>query len=356
MSARRSIDVAGYSHGNNPIPVATRIGQLIASGGIHGMDVTAGTMSAELGDQLAQMFRTVGLVLAHEGLDFEAVLRLEVTLASGADRNLLNQAWVQHFPDPASRPARHVTVRELPGPMLVQCQFLASSEASQPGQVSGDDPLVDRLARLDTPAVSDALDQAGISGVLKDLSALGAAKRFAGRAITVKLGPADGTPASRHLCTAAVDASGPGKVIVVDNNGRTESAAWGGLLALGTTLRGASGVVVDGLVRDLDECREFGLALHARGATPVTARGRVVEKEWNTPVSVAGVPVSPGDLILGDASGVLAIPAEHGESIVAAAERIVAREKAMAAAARSGLSMAEVMGASYETMLDEGRG
>lgn len=213
------------------------------------------------------------------------------------------------------------------------------------------DPMLERLARLDACAVSDALDRAGLNGVALGLNAVSAGARMAGRAITVQLGPDDGRPSERHLCTRAVEASAPGSVIVVAHDGRTDVAGWGGILSLAAKRRGVEGVVVDGACRDLDESRDLGLTVYARVAVPVTARGRIIETDWNVPVSVAGVSVSPGDYVIADGSGVVFVPAARIGEILATAERIAERERLMAGDVEAGKPVSEVMGADYESML-----
>ena len=222
--------------------------------------------------------------------------------------------------------------------------------------------LIRRLAALDTCAVSDALDAAGIPGATTGVHAVSGNRRIAGAVITVDLVSADLVPAGsadaapdarpRHLGTAAVDAAGPGTVIVVAHHGRTKVAGWGGVLSAGARQRGVEAVIVDGAVRDLDEARSFGLDLYARTSVPVTARGRIVERGWNVPVTVEGIDIAPGDLVIADASGVVFIPAGRAAEIIGAAERIVAKEAKMLRRVRAGESMASVMGADYESMLE----
>ncbi len=213
--------------------------------------------------------------------------------------------------------------------------------------------LVARLRALDTCAVSDALDRHGIRGASNVLSPLAADKPVAGRAVTVLLGPPPQAPAElpkRHLGAAAVDASGPDDVIVVSHQGRTDCAGWGGLLSRAAAARGVEGVVVDGAARDLGEARTAGLPVHARAGTPVTARGRAVEHAWGVPVDLAGIPVTPGDLVLADAGGVVVVPAVRAEDVLATAERIAATEAAMAEAIEAGTPVSDVMGKSYEEL------
>lgn len=224
------------------------------------------------------------------------------------------------------------------------------------------DELIKRLRHLDTCAVSDALDRLGIaSGVVLGVRPLSVRRRIAGRAVTVQLelltpqlqaDLAARGERPRHLCTAAVDASGPDDVIVVANGGRLNVAGWGGTLSLGAQVRGIEGVVVDGACRDADEAIDLDFAVYASAAVPLTARGRIVEVGWNTPVRFGEVTVAPGDLVLADSSGVVFFGAQRAAEIVATAEEIAARERAMADAVRANRPMSEVMGASYERLLE----
>lgn len=216
----------------------------------------------------------------------------------------------------------------------------------------GDD-LLERLAGLDSCAVSDALDMAGVSGVVPGLVDLSARRRIAGRAMTVKLGPSDGRPASRHLGTSAVEASGEGTIIVVAHEGRTDVAGWGGVLTLAASLRGVAGVVIDGACRDIEEARALDFPVYAKCGTPRTARGRVVERAWNVQVTVAGVAVAPGDFVIADGSGVVVIPAARAAEVIQSAQAIAEREAGMAEAVRSGAAVSQVMGGHYETMLGQ---
>lgn len=213
--------------------------------------------------------------------------------------------------------------------------------------------LVARLKRLDACAVSDALDKLGLPGAVVGLAPLTVRSRVAGRAVTVKLGaPLEGLP-KRHLGAGAVMASQAGDVIVVEHRGRLDVSGWGGLLSRGAVKKGVAAVIVDGACRDLDESLEFGLPVYARAAVPVTARGRVAEHSFNEPITVGGVAVSPGDLVLADGSGVVFVAAGAAETVLSVAEAIHAREQLMAAAIERGDPIGEVMGADYEDMLKQ---
>lgn len=214
--------------------------------------------------------------------------------------------------------------------------------------------LVERLRRLDVCTVSDALDALGIAeGVIAGISPLWEGARTAGRAVTMQLAegpPPPGAP-KVHLGAAAIEASGPDDVIVVDNGARLGMGSWGGLLSLAASLRQVAGVISDGACRDADEARELRFPLFARGAVPRTARRRAHEAAVGTPVSLAGTRVVPGDIVIADASGVVVIAAGQAEQVVAKAESIAAREARMQADLRAGVPVSQVLGGSYEDML-----
>lgn len=215
------------------------------------------------------------------------------------------------------------------------------------------DGLITRLAKLDTCAVSDALDRLGLKGATVGIHPVWSCPRIVGRAVTVKIKPAGLDKPKHHLGTQAIEAARPGDMIAVDNAGRTDVAAWGGLLSLASRLKGLSGVVVDGACRDVDESREVGFPVYARAAVPVTARGRILQHSVNEEIQFAGVQVHPGDLVIADGSGVVFIPRALEERVLSEAEAIARRESQMAEEIRKGRSIVEVMGGlGYESMLD----
>jgi regulator of RNase E activity RraA len=222
--------------------------------------------------------------------------------------------------------------------------------SQDPGTVETIDRVA-RLRELDTCAISDALDAIDRPGAALGLHSVTGRHRLAGRAVTIDLVEAGQAGSSRHLGTAAIDAAGPGDVIVVAHHGRLHVAGWGGVLSAGARQAGIEGVVVDGAVRDVDEAADLGLPVFAAAGVPVTARGRVVERAWNVPVEVAGVAVCPGDYVVADGSGVVFVPAAAIDSVLTKAAAIAAKERAMVAKVREARPMVEVMGADYENLL-----
>jgi regulator of RNase E activity RraA len=217
------------------------------------------------------------------------------------------------------------------------------------------DDLVARLMRLDSCAVSDALDKLGLHGCVTGLAPLSAIRRIAGRIHTVRLVAKDKAPPTsgppRHLGTTAIDACQPGEIIVVEQKSGVDAGSWGGILSLGAKLRGIAGVVVDGPVRDVDEARQIDFPVFGRSATARTARNRIVEVGTDIPVTIGDVTVRPGDYVLADGSAVVFLAQTDVERIVEAAEAIAGREAAMAKALQSGKLITDVMGADYEHML-----
>jgi regulator of RNase E activity RraA len=211
--------------------------------------------------------------------------------------------------------------------------------------------MISRLMKLDSCAVSDALDKLGLKGSVTGLERYSTDRRIAGRVVTVTLAAAEGRSNTRHLCTAAIEAAQPGDVIVVEQRTGIDAASWGGNLALGAKMRQVAGVIVEGPARDLDDCHKLDFTVYARSHTARTARGRIVEVATNEPVTVGDVTVTPGDYVLADASAVVFVQAAEIERVVATAESIMAREEAMAQALREGKPISQVMGANYEHML-----
>ena len=165
---------------------------------------------------------------------------------------------------------------------------------------------------------------------------------------------ADGRPAgARHLGTAAIEAAQPGDVIVVEQRTGIDAAGWGGNLSLGAKLRGVAGVIVEGPARDVDECRLYDFPMFARAHTARTARGRILETATNVPITVGDTLISPGDYVVADGSAVVFVRRIDLERVLAAAEEIVKRERAMADSLRQGTPISQVMGRPYETMLEK---
>lgn len=204
--------------------------------------------------------------------------------------------------------------------------------------------LLDRLRRVDTCAVSDALDTLGLTGATTGLRPLWAVPAaVAGVVRTVTAGPKRAGGPAAHIAASAIERAAPGDVLVVANAGRLDVSCWGGILTMAARARGIGGVVVDGACRDIAESEEHGFPVFGRAVVPVSARGRIVQVATGEPIEVAGVTVHPRDLVLADRNGVVFVPRAHAEDVLELAEAITAREDAMAEAVRAGQPVSEVM-------------
>jgi 2-iminobutanoate/2-iminopropanoate deaminase len=125
MEQRRSIDVAGAKH-VNPIPSASRRGPFVASGAISGADSETGKVPDDLDEQCRLMFENVRRVMAAAGGSPDDIVKMTVWITDRTLRPILNKHWIEIFPDPHSRPARHtVTSADFTAPMQIQCDLLA---------------------------------------------------------------------------------------------------------------------------------------------------------------------------------------------------------------------------------------
>jgi 2-iminobutanoate/2-iminopropanoate deaminase len=125
MAKRQSIEVGGVKR-QNPIPSASSKGPFVVSGAISGADPETGTVPADLEAQCRNMFGNVRRIMEAAGGSPDDIVKMNVSISDRNLRGTLNRYWVEMFPDPHSRPARH-TVAEpnLTPPMQVQCDLLA---------------------------------------------------------------------------------------------------------------------------------------------------------------------------------------------------------------------------------------
>jgi enamine deaminase RidA (YjgF/YER057c/UK114 family) len=124
MAKRKSIQVAGFGH-VNPIPAACRIGNLVMSGGIHGIDPVTGKVAATLEEQCAHMFAHVRTIVEQAGGHTDDIIKMTVWMTDRSQRAALNHEWLKMFPDERARPARHTQRAALDGGMQIQCDFTA---------------------------------------------------------------------------------------------------------------------------------------------------------------------------------------------------------------------------------------
>lgn len=183
-------------------------------------------------------------------------------------------------------------------------------------RVSSD--VVAQAARFPSSILADV---AGRRGALHGrIAPLAPSMRLAGPAITVEVRPGDNL-----MIHAAMALAKPGDVIVVDGKGDLSSALMGEIMSQQCAALGIAGVVIDGAVRDSDAIRELGFPLFAAGLNP-NGPTKSIAGRLNHPVSIGGVTVNPGDLIVGDADGITVVERAKAAALLPLAEQKVAAE------------------------------
>ncbi|MGF6266525.1 4-hydroxy-4-methyl-2-oxoglutarate aldolase [Paraburkholderia youngii] len=198
------------------------------------------------------------------------------------------------------------------------------------------DKNVERAAKLETATLSDALDRLGLVGQCYKIKPRDPSFRMAGRAFTILYGPT-GSPAG--TVGDFIDDVPSGSVIVLDNGGREDATVWGDILTEIAHRRGIAGTVIDGINRDVHLCLSLGYPVFSKDNWMRTGKDRVQVEGTNVPVTIGNVRVAPGDLLRGDADGVISIPKEHEERVLAAAEEIEAAEKSIREAVATGMRL-----------------
>ena len=201
-----------------------------------------------------------------------------------------------------------------------------------------------------TGTASDAMDELGIVGAVPAalLRPTDPAARLIGRALTVRNVAA--TVPVPDMVKAGVSGLGeieahnlaePGDVLVLQ--GVDLVSNMGGISATIGRRQGELGAIVDGAVRDVDHSRAIGYAIWSRSTSPITGKWRVQTKAINQPVSICGVTVNPGDVVLADETGVCFIPRGRAAEVLQRVQRNAAAEKLREDRIAAGAPIAELM-------------
>lgn len=210
------------------------------------------------------------------------------------------------------------------------------------------DAQLARLGKLTTSGLSDALDQFGIAGQCLGIMPLSRSFRIVGRAWTLRYGPAG---EDTGTVGDYIDDLGPGQVVVIDNQSRLDVTVWGDLLTTTATARAVAGTVIDGVCRDVDRSLELTYPIFSRGNWMRTGKDRVRVEEIGGPVSIGGIRVEAGDLLLGDGDGLVAVPAARADEVIAAAVEVERAEATIREAIARGESLREAReGVGYHTL------
>ncbi len=197
-----------------------------------------------------------------------------------------------------------------------------------------------RQARdLSSAEVSDALDYFALPGSALGIRPVAGPARLFGLAYTVRFAPID--HAQPGTVGDFIDRLAPGAVVVLDNGGRMDCTVWGGILSRLAAHKRIAGTVVHGVCRDTAEADEAGYSLYARGAFMRTGKDRVQVQAYEEPVTLGDVRVCPGDLVIGDADGVVVVPAARMQDVLAKALETRAVEARILEAALNGMPLAD---------------
>ncbi|MEV5113236.1 RraA family protein [Peribacillus frigoritolerans] len=181
------------------------------------------------------------------------------------------------------------------------------------------DNLIQQFRNLPTTAISDAME--GLSNLDSAIKPLKEEFRMAGRALTVKIPVGDNSAVLK-----AIGEAKPGDIIVVDSKGDTYRAIAGDFVVGMMQTMEIGGLVVDGVIRDLEAIKELNFPVFSKGTT-VASSGKAGVGETNVPISCGGVTVYPGDIIIGDIDGVVVVPKDKGEEILVKAKDKIMKDE-----------------------------
>lgn len=199
------------------------------------------------------------------------------------------------------------------------------STGSNPKKMSSEDrELVALFAQADTPGVSDALDKLGINGQAFNIMPLSNYKKTTvGIAFTVRYVPASDPPGS---VGDFIDDVAEGDFVVIDNRSRTDCTVWGDIMTQYAGIRKIAGTVIDGVCRDVDKALSDDYPLFTVGRWMRTGKDRVEVGGVNEVVGIGNVRVSPRDVIVADANGVVVVPRHRAREVARVANTIETSE------------------------------
>lgn len=216
--------------------------------------------------------------------------------------------------------------------------------------------IIDRFKRLGdlSSTVSDALDGMGIAGAVgaSHLKPTLPDQPVVGTAVTVRNAVLPGAPYANalkqewHMAEVlTIAAAGSGDVLLIE--GVQHVSNMGGLMATIATHQGLAGAVVDGAVRDVGQSRRLGFPVWSTDISPVTGKWRIITRELNGPVSIAGVSVLPGDLVIADETGVCFVPRDKIKDVLEKCEAIASLEDGVVSKLEEGSSVEEFIEGIY---------
>jgi len=193
-----------------------------------------------------------------------------------------------------------------------------------------------RFREIPSSIVSDCLNRYfGMSGEIRPIFN---GIRLCGSAITIQ--SMSGNNMMSHLALTFAE---PGDILVIDGRGYLGNAVWGGVQMACAIKRGVAGLVVDGAIRDVEDMRQARFPVYCKGVTPAGPH-----KGWpdsiNVPIQCGGIPVHPGDIVVGDDDGVAVVPLEHVKEVYEEAITRVEKERDWLDKIAKGVSSLDAVG------------
>jgi regulator of RNase E activity RraA len=216
-----------------------------------------------------------------------------------------------------------------------------------------DPRIISQLLALSTPNLSDALDRLGIDGAPQRILAIYPCAKIAGPAVTLKIVPHGKAEESTVLGTLrAIVKGGAGSVLVIDASENPAVNCYGGVAGATSKHHGIVGCVCDGVVRDVDEYKGYGMPVYGKGIAQQSVRGRSSCAGYGIDVTLGGVRVRPGDYVVADDNGTIVIPIERIGEVIEFAQKVKATEERIIAQVRAGMDPVEAHEkVNYDNML-----
>jgi 3-hexulose-6-phosphate synthase/6-phospho-3-hexuloisomerase len=324
------------------------IAEAVRAGRLYGVRLMADLINVGDPVERARQLEALGvdIIAAHVGIDQQMIgkdslellhalreeIHIPVAVAGGLDAVTAGEAakigadivivggWI----------ARSADVME--SARLIR-KSLDSPALEAPEKKSRDAEIRSLLMQVSTPNISDAMHR---KGALPGLVSLCGNVKMAGKATTVRTMAGDWAKP-----VEAIDVAAAGSVLVINNDGGIHVAPWGELATLSCIQRGIAGVVIDGAARDIDDIRALNFPLFARAVVPNAGEPKGYG-EINTEIQCCGQAVRPGDWIVGDESGVVAIPGERAYEVARRALEVKKTEARIREEIRRGSTLSAV--------------
>jgi 4-hydroxy-4-methyl-2-oxoglutarate aldolase len=200
--------------------------------------------------------------------------------------------------------------------------------------MSEQDKMIEELSQFGTATIHEALGRIG--NLPYEIKPLAKNMKLCGPAYTVSLKPYNNILLHRAYAYAK-----PGSIIVADCKGGYDGGYWGDLLTLGSIEQGMKGLVIDGCVRDADEIEELGFPVFCRGLS-ILGTGKDGEGTLNETITIGGIDINPGDIIVGDRDGVVVVPQDRLSEAIELSKEREAKEENVRKELREGKNSLEI--------------